>query len=93
MCGAISGYELNDPTPGPRNLFQATANDLTLRGFRGSSYLHRMNDMQRDVAAWLREGRLRYRESIIEGLENAPEALVKLLGGETIGKTLVKIDR
>ncbi|MGZ4251568.1 MAG: NADP-dependent oxidoreductase [Solirubrobacteraceae bacterium] len=93
LCGAISAYQRSEPAPGPRNLFQATANDLTLRGFRGSSYLHRMEEMQREVAGWLRDGRLRCRESIIEGLENAPAALVKLLAGETIGKTLVRIDR
>jgi NADPH-dependent curcumin reductase CurA len=47
--------------------------------------------MQRAVADWLRDGRLRYQETIVEGLERAPEALVKLLGGATIGKTLVRI--
>jgi NADPH-dependent curcumin reductase CurA len=92
LCGAISAYERTETPPGPRNLFQATANDLTLRGFRGSSYVDRMQEMQREVAAWLRDGRLRYRESVIEGLDRAPAALVKLLSGETIGKTLVKID-
>jgi NADPH-dependent curcumin reductase CurA len=91
LCGAISLYESTGPTPGPSNLFQATANDLTLRGFRGSSYVHLMEDMQREVAGWLRGGRVRYRESIVEGLERAPEALVKLLSGDTIGKTLVRI--
>jgi NADPH-dependent curcumin reductase CurA len=77
--------------PGPSNLFQAVANDLTLRGFRGSSYADAMPEMQRTVGGWLRDGRLRYRETIVEGLERAPEALVKLLGGATIGKTLVRI--
>jgi NADPH-dependent curcumin reductase CurA len=91
LCGAISEYESTGPTPGPSNLFQATANNLTLRGFRGSSYVHRMADMQRDVGGWLRDGRLRYHESIVAGLERAPEALMKLLSGETIGKTLVRI--
>ena len=76
---------------GPSNLFQATANDLTLRGFRGSSHLHRMGKMQRTVARWLREGRLRYRETIVDGLERAPEALARTLAGDTIGKTLVRI--
>jgi len=91
LCGAISQYESTGPTPGPGNLFQATANDLTLRGFRGSSYIDHMADMQREVGGWLRDGRLRYRESIVEGLDRAPEALVNLLSGETIGKTLVSI--
>ncbi|TML06406.1 MAG: NADP-dependent oxidoreductase [Actinobacteria bacterium] len=91
ICGAVSQYERDRPAPGPDNLFQAVANDLTLRGFRGSSYTDRMDDMQRDVAAWLRAGVLRHRETVVEGLEQAPEALVRMLAGGTIGKTLVHI--
>jgi NADPH-dependent curcumin reductase CurA len=91
LCGAISQYESAGPSNGPRNLFQATANDLMLRGFRGSSYIHLLDVMQREVTSWLRDGRVRYRESITEGLERAPQALVKLLSGETTGKTLVRV--
>jgi NADPH-dependent curcumin reductase CurA len=89
LCGAISQY--GRAARGPANLFQATANDLTLCGFRGSSFLHRRPAMLRDVSAWLASGRLRYRETIVDGLERAPEALVRMLAGETIGKTLVRI--
>jgi NADPH-dependent curcumin reductase CurA len=94
LCGAISGYDGGRGTgrsTGPGNLFQATALDLTLRGFRGSSYLHLLPVMQREVAPWLSQGRLSYRETIADGLEQAPAALVRLLAGQTIGKTLVKI--
>jgi NADPH-dependent curcumin reductase CurA len=91
LCGAISQYDRTGPASGPANLFQATANNLTLRGFRGSSYVDRMPEMQREVAAWLRDGRLRYRESVVDGLERAPEALARMLAGEMIGKTLVRI--
>ena len=91
LCGAIAGYDREDPPPAPRNLFQATANELTLRGFRGSSYVHLMDEMQATVAGWLSAGKLRYRESIVDGLEHAPEALVRMLAGETVGKTLVRI--
>jgi NADPH-dependent curcumin reductase CurA len=91
LCGAVSQYDASAPATGPDNLFQAVANELTLRGFRGSSYADAMPEMQRAVGGWLRDGRLRYQETIVEGLERAPEALVKLLGGATIGKTLVRI--
>jgi NADPH-dependent curcumin reductase CurA len=91
LCGAISTYQGTGAGTGPANLFQATANNLTLRGFRGSSYVDRMAEMQREVSAWLRDGRLRSRETIFSGLERAPEALVSVLRGETIGKTLVRI--
>ena len=91
LCGAISEYESVAPTPGPINLFQAVANDLTLRGFRGSSYQHRLPDVARELGGWLADGRLRYRETIIDGLERAPEALMRMLSGDTTGKTLVRI--
>jgi NADPH-dependent curcumin reductase CurA len=89
LCGAVSQYGRR--ARGPANLFQATANDLTLRGFRGSSHLHRMGDMVRDVGGWLADGRLRYRETVVDGLERAPAALARMLAGDTIGKTLVRI--
>jgi NADPH-dependent curcumin reductase CurA len=89
LCGAVSQY--GRPARGPANLFQATANDLTLRGFRGSSHLHRTRDMVRDVSGWLADGRLRYRETIVDGLQRAPEALARMLSGDSIGKTLVRI--
>jgi NADPH-dependent curcumin reductase CurA len=91
ICGAISEYSASEPQPGPSNLFLAVANDLTLRGFRGSSYVHLMDEMAREVGAWLREGRIRYRQTVVEGLERAPEALALLLRGDNTGKTLVRI--
>jgi NADPH-dependent curcumin reductase CurA len=92
MCGAVSEYELTVPQPGPTNLFQAVANDLTLRGFRASSHLDRLGESSRILGAWLADGRLRYRQTIIDGLERAPEALARMLAGETVGKTLVRVD-
>jgi hypothetical protein len=89
LCGAVSEY--GRPARGPANLFQATANGLTLRGFRGSSFVHRWDAMARDVGDWLAAGRLHYRETILDGLERAPEALARTLAGDTLGKTLVRI--
>ena len=68
------------------------AKDLTIRGFRGSSYVHLFAEMSREMGAWLREGRIHYRETIVEGLEHAPEALARLMRGDTTGKTLVRSD-
>ena len=93
LCGAISEYESTDPTPGPSNLFQATANNLTLRGFRGSAYQHRLPDVTRELGGWLAEGRLHYRSTIIDGLERAPEALMRVLSGDTTGKALVRVPK
>jgi hypothetical protein len=91
MCGAISEYDTAEPVPGPSNLFLAVANDLTLRGFRGSSHVALMEEMVREVGGWLRAGRIRYEQTVVEGLENAPEALARVLRGDTTGKTLVRI--
>jgi NADPH-dependent curcumin reductase CurA len=91
ICGAISEYDAAEPPPGPRNLFLTVANDLTIRGFRGSSNVHLLPEMTREVGGWLRDGRLRYRETVVEGLEQAPEALAGLMRGDNTGKTLVHI--
>jgi NADPH-dependent curcumin reductase CurA len=50
-----------------------------------------MDDMTREVGALLREGRIRYRETVVDGLEHAPEALARLMRGDNTGKTLVRI--
>ena len=91
ICGAISEYDDAIPPPGPSNLFLMVAKDLTIRGFRGSSYVHLFAEMSREMGTWLREGRIRYRETIVDGLEHAPEALASLMRGDTTGKTLVRI--
>ena len=91
ICGAISEYDADEAQPGPSNLFLAVANDLTIRGFRGSSNVDLFPEMQREVGGLLRDGRIRYRETIVEGLEHAPEALAGLMRGDNTGKTLVHI--
>jgi NADPH-dependent curcumin reductase CurA len=91
MCGAISEYGASRPAPGPSNLFLTVANDLTLRGFRGSSHVDRTGEMTRAIGAWMRDGRIRCRQTVVDGLEHAPEALARLLRGDTTGKTVVRI--
>jgi NADPH-dependent curcumin reductase CurA len=91
MCGAISEYDAAAPVPGPDNLFLAVAKNLTLRGFRGSSYVQLRGEMEEAIAPLLRDGSLRYPETVVDGLENAPEALARLLRGDTLGKTVVRI--
>ena len=55
-------------------------------------YQHRLPDVVRELGGWLAEGRLRYRQTVIDGLERAPEALMRVLSGNTTGKALVRID-
>jgi NADPH-dependent curcumin reductase CurA len=64
---------------------------LTMRGFIVTDFASRHDDFLRDMSAWLKEGRVRYREDIIEGLEQAPRALIGLLRGENFGKRLIRV--
>jgi NADPH-dependent curcumin reductase CurA len=89
LCGAISGYD-DGPTPGPRNMFQAVVKNLTLKGFRAGAHAHLEGEALQVIGAWLREGRLKMRTTLYEGLERAPDALVGLARGANIGKTLVR---
>lgn len=89
LCGSISDYE-SDPA-GPRNLFQATAKELVLRGFRGSLHLDLRLPMQAEVRAMEAEKALVYEESVYEGLGSAPTAMVDMLAGRTAGKVLVRL--
>jgi NADPH-dependent curcumin reductase CurA len=91
MCPALAQYESPDPQPGPTNLFQIVANNLTVRGFRASAYLHRQPEATQQLGAWLKDGRLVYKETIVDGLERAPEALIRMITGDTVGKTLVRV--
>jgi NADPH-dependent curcumin reductase CurA len=89
LCGSVSDYE--SAAVGPRNLFLATAKNLTLAGFRGGAHVHLLDEMQNLLGTWLREGRMTYRETVYSGLENAPIAMRDMLAGRTIGKTLIRL--
>ncbi len=90
LCGLIAEYNATAPTPGP-NLRPLLFNRVRLQGFIVSDHLDRMADFLRDCSGWLREGRLRYREDIVEGLPRAPEAFIGLLQGQNFGKLLVRV--
>ena len=72
-------------------MFLAVAKELTLRGLRGNTYSHLIPELWRTMGEWVREGRIKTHETIVDGLENAPLALASLLSGATSGKTLVRI--
>jgi NADPH-dependent curcumin reductase len=64
---------------------------LTFRGFIVSDFFGRYGDFMRDVSTWVGEGRIKYREDVVEGLENAPRALIGLLRRGEFGKLLVRV--
>ncbi|HEY8453388.1 MAG TPA: NADP-dependent oxidoreductase [Natronosporangium sp.] len=90
MCGAISVYNAAEPPPGPRNLALVVTKQLTLKGFLVGSYRHRRREFEAEMTGWLREGRIRYDETVVDGLENAPAAFIGMMRGENTGKMLVR---
>jgi hypothetical protein len=91
LCGSISNYNATEPAPGPRNMSLIVGKRLTLRGYIILDHFDRMADFAREVGAWVREGKVHHRETVVEGLDNAPDAFIGLLRGENTGKMLVKL--
>jgi NADPH-dependent curcumin reductase CurA len=90
LCGLVSQYNATELPPGP-NWGVLLVNRVTVKGFIISDHLDRLPDFLRECGAWVREGRLRYREDVVRGLENAPAAFIGLLEGKNFGKLLVKV--
>jgi NADPH-dependent curcumin reductase CurA len=90
-CGSISRYNDVEPSPGPRNMFMVVTKRLLLQGYIITDHGARFPEFSEAAAGWYRDGRLRHRETVVEGIENAPSAFVGLLRGENIGKMLVKV--
>lgn len=90
-CGAIEQYNVTDPPPGPNNLVLVVGLSLTIRGFIVSNYFDMLPQFLADMAAWKKAGKMKWKETIVEGIEKAPEAFIGLFKGENFGKMLVKI--
>ena len=89
LCGAISTYNAATPPPGPDNLSQAIGKRLTLRGFIVSDHQDLAAEYAQLAAGWLRDGSLRYEETIVDGIDNIVEAFLGMLKGVNTGKMLV----
>ena len=90
LCGLISMYNATSPAPGPSWRYLLT-NRVLVKGFIVSDHLDRMPAFLADVTTWVREGKLKFREDIVEGLENAPTAFIGLLQGKNFGKMLIRV--
>ncbi|SIN09395.1 NADP-dependent oxidoreductase [Micromonospora cremea] len=91
ICGMIAQYNDTEPPAAPRNLALVIGKRLTLRGFLVGDHGNVREAFVRDVAGWLREGRLSYDETVVDGIENAPAAFLGLLRGDNLGKMLVRV--
>ncbi|HEX6023150.1 MAG TPA: NADP-dependent oxidoreductase [Solirubrobacter sp.] len=92
LCGSISTYNATEPAPGPRNMFQLVTKRLTLRGFIILDHYDRHAAFSQEVGAWVRDGRVKFRETVVDGgIEAAPQALIDLLRGANTGKMIVRL--
>jgi len=91
MSGAIAHYNTTEPPVGPSNLGLVITKRLTLRGFIVTDHQHRMPDMIADVSAWLRDGKISHAETVVDGLDHAPDAFINLLRGANTGKMIVRL--
>jgi NADPH-dependent curcumin reductase CurA len=94
ICGTmgIPDVGANEPPPqGPRPNRALLVARARMQGFLVLDHMHRADEAVAELSQWLREGKLGYAEDIVEGLENAPAALVRLLAGENKGKMLVRV--
>lgn len=91
LCGMISQYNATEPAPGPKNLVQAVGKQLKLQGFIVSSHSDMAPAFQSDMVAWINAGKMRWQETILDGIERAPEAFMQLFTGDNLGKMLVRL--
>ena len=91
VCGQISQYNLPTPELAPRNMGLLIQKQARMEGFLVFNFAHRHEHARQRMAAWIRSGDLRYREDVVEGLENAPTAFIGMMTGENFGKLLVKV--
>jgi len=90
-CGMISGYNDETPQPGPSNLFKIIGKRLRIEGFIVRDHPDQQEAFLRDMSAWIQSGEIKWEETIVEGLENAPQAFIRLFSSDKLGKVLVKI--
>ncbi|PXY35075.1 NADP-dependent oxidoreductase [Prauserella coralliicola] len=91
VCGMISQYNATEPTPAPRNLSQIIAKRFTMRGMLVGDHQHLRPEFLAEVAPMVTDGRLKYSETVVDGIRNAPQAFLDLLAGANTGKMLVRL--
>ncbi len=90
-CGAISRYNDARPEPGPRNLAFIVSKRLRVQGFIVTDHFARFGEFLAEVGPWVAAGKVEGRETIVDGLENAPAAFAGLFRGDNVGKMLVRV--
>jgi NADPH-dependent curcumin reductase CurA len=91
VCGMISQYNATDMGPGIRGLIMAVGKQLRIEGFIVSSHYDQLATFIEQMSGWIAQGKVTWRETVEDGIENAPTAFLKLFKGENTGKMLVKL--
>ncbi len=91
VCGQSSQYNLDRPEQGPRWLRNLIIKRAKVQGFLVWDFEEEHPQALRQMRDWLRAGKLRNREHVVEGIENAPKAFIEMLEGRHLGKTLVRL--
>jgi NADPH-dependent curcumin reductase CurA len=91
LCGMISQYNDTTPTPGPSNIIQAVGKSLKLQGFIVSNHFDILPDFYAEMGKLIKAGKMKWQETVEDGIENAPKAFLSLFTGSNTGKMLVKI--
>jgi NADPH-dependent curcumin reductase CurA len=90
VCGWISTYNIAD-APGPTNLWQLVAESVTVQGFTVLDYLDRFGEGIGQLAQWVMAGEIKYREEVVDGLDNVLPTFLKLFDGSNQGKLVIRI--
>ncbi|NQU45223.1 NADP-dependent oxidoreductase [bacterium] len=91
ICGQIDQYNKKTMARGPRLLWQLIRHEARAEGFLVFQFKSRYPEGRKEIARWLKEGRVSYRETIAEGLEQAPAGFIGLFSGDNTGKQLVRV--
>ncbi len=91
LCGSISEYNLTERSQGAWNLFRAVQRRIRLQGFIVSDFSDRSRGFYEEVVPWIKEGKLKYDETIVKGFENTPSAFFGLFSGSNTGKMIVTL--
>lgn len=91
VCGMIAQYNAPEPPAAPRNLALVIGKRLRIQGMLVNDHQHLQQQFVEEVGGWLREGKLRYRETVVKGVDNAVDAFLGMLRGENTGKMIVSL--
>ncbi|HWV78589.1 MAG TPA: NADP-dependent oxidoreductase [Isoptericola sp.] len=93
LCGAIAGYNATDRLPGPDNMANLITRGLMLKGFTLGGYLHHGAEFRELMTSWFADGKIAYDETVVDGIENAPQAFLDMMAGANTGKMVVRTAR